>query len=203
MRPATRDQARQNGCGGASSRGIRAPFQAQGAPREPGPVLRGFTAGWFGYSTGSTARFRKRHRAVSGFLLDTNVVSELVRPKPDDKVLRWVEETDESILFLSVLTLGEIRNGVQRLRSGRRRGRLESWLQVDLRFRFQDRVLPIDAAIADRWGTVSALAAAKGKPVPVIDGLLAATALHHDLTLVTRNSKDVSATGVPTLNPWL
>jgi predicted nucleic acid-binding protein len=74
---------------------------------------------------------------------------------------------------------------------------------VDLRFRFQDRILPIDAAIADRWGTVSAIAAAKGKPVPVIDGLLAATALHHNLTLVSRNSKDVSATGVPTLNPWL
>jgi predicted nucleic acid-binding protein len=140
---------------------------------------------------------------VSGFLLDTNVVSELVRLKPDGNVLRWVEETNESVLFLSVLTLGEIRNGVERLRSGRRRGRLELWLQVDLRFRFEDRILPIDAAIADRWGMVSAIAAAKGKPVPVIDGLLAATALHHNLTLVTRNSKDVSATGVPTLNPWL
>jgi len=137
------------------------------------------------------------------YLLDTNVVSELVKPKPDDRVRRWIEETNESILFLSVLTLGEIRNGVQRLRSGRRRGRLESWLQVDLPSRFQDRILPIDSAIADRWGRVSAIAAAKGKPVPVIDGLLAATAIHHNLTLVTRNSSDVSGTGVPTLNPWL
>lgn len=140
---------------------------------------------------------------MTGFLLDTNVISELVRPKPDDKVLRWIGETDESILFLSVLTLGEIRNGVARLRAGRRRGRLESWLQVDLPLRFQDRILPIDAAIADRWGTVSAIAAAKGKPVPVIDGLLAATAFHHNLTLVTRNSSDVSGTGVATVNPWL
>jgi predicted nucleic acid-binding protein len=140
---------------------------------------------------------------VTGFLLDTNVVSELVKPKPDDRVRRWIEETNESILFLSVLTLGEIRNGVQRLRSGRRRGRLESWLQVDLPSRFQDRILPIDSAIADRWGRVSAIAAEKGKPVPVIDGLLAATAIHHNLTLVTRNSSDVSGTGVPTLNPWL
>jgi predicted nucleic acid-binding protein len=140
---------------------------------------------------------------VTGFLLDTNVVSELVKPKPDDRVRRWIEETNESILFLSVLTLGEIRNGVQRLRSGRRRGRLESWLQVDLPSRFQDRILPIDSAIADRWGRVSAIAAAKGKPVPVIDGLLAATAIHHNLTLVTINSSDVSGTGVPTLNPWL
>lgn len=140
---------------------------------------------------------------MTGFLLDTNVISELVRPKPDVDVLRWVEETDESILFLSVLTLGEIRNGVSRLRSGRRRGRLESWLQVDLPLRFQDRILPIDAAIADRWGRVSAIAAAKGKPVPVIDGLLAATAIHHNLTLVTRNGSDVSGIGVPTLNPWV
>jgi predicted nucleic acid-binding protein len=140
---------------------------------------------------------------MSAFLLDTNVVSELVGPKPDDKVLRWVEQTDESILFLSVLTLGEIRNGVERLRPGRRRGRLESWLQVDLPRRFQDRILPVTAAIADRWGAVSAIAAAKGKPVPVVDGLLAATALHHNLTLVTRNTSDVSGTGVPTLNPWL
>jgi predicted nucleic acid-binding protein len=139
---------------------------------------------------------------VTGFLLDTNVISELVKPKPDDRVRRWIEETDESILFLTVLTLGEIRKGVERLRSGRRRGRLESWLQVDLPSRFQDRILPIDAAIADRWGRISAIATAKGKPVPVIDGLLAATAIHHNLTLVTRNSSDVSGTGVATLNPW-
>ncbi len=140
---------------------------------------------------------------MSGFLLDTNVVSELVKPKPDGNVLRWVEETDESILFLSVLTLGEIRKGTASLRSGRRRGRLESWLQVELRERFRDRILPIDAAIADRWGAISATAAAKGRPVPVVDGLLAATALHHNLTLVTRNSSDVAGTGVSTLDPWL
>ena len=140
---------------------------------------------------------------MSGFLLDTNVISELVKPKPDDRLLRWIEETDESILFLSVLTLGEIRNGVQRLRSGLRRGRLESWLQTDLPSRFYGRILPVDAGIADRWGMLSAIAAAKGKPLPVIDGLLAATALHHHLTLVTRNVSDVAGTGVPTLNPWV
>jgi len=140
---------------------------------------------------------------VSGFLLDTNVVSELIRPRPDNNVRRWAEETDESILFLSVLTLGEIRQGVEKLLAGRRRGRLESWLQVDLPSRFQDRILPIHEAIADRWGRIAAIAAAKGKPVPVIDGLLAATALHHNLTLVTRSSSDVAGTAVPTLNPWL
>jgi predicted nucleic acid-binding protein len=140
---------------------------------------------------------------MSGFLLDTNVLSELIKSKPDAKVVQWIEGTDESVLFLSVLTLGEIRNGIARLRSGSRRGRLESWLQVDLPGRFQDRILPVDEAIADRWGAISAMSAAKGKPLPVIDGLLAATALHHDLMLVTRNGSDVAATGVAILNPWL
>jgi predicted nucleic acid-binding protein len=139
---------------------------------------------------------------VSGFLLDTCVVSELVKPAPDENVRRWIEETEESLLFLSVLTLGEIRSGIERLRSGRRRGRLESWLQADLRARFQDRILPIDQGVADRWGAISAAAAARGKPVPVVDGLLAATALHYNLVLVTRNTADVAGTGVSTLNPW-
>ena len=140
---------------------------------------------------------------MNGFLLDSNVISELIKPKPDANVVRWIEETDESILFLSVLTLGEVRNGIERLSLGRRRGRLESWLEIELRARFQDRILPIGEAIAERWGPLSAFAAGRGKPVPVIDGLLAATALHHDLMLVTRNNSDVAGTGVPALNPWL
>jgi predicted nucleic acid-binding protein len=140
---------------------------------------------------------------VNGFLLDTNILSELIRPKPDAKVVQWIGETDESILFLSVLTVGEIRDGIERLDVGRRRGRLESWLEIDLRARFRDRILPIGEAIAERWGALSAIAVAKGKPIPVIDGLLAATAIHHDLMLVTRNGSDVAGTGVPIVNPWL
>ena len=140
---------------------------------------------------------------MNGFLLDTNVISELIRPKPDAKVVQWIGETDESILFLSVLTVGEIRDGIERLDVGRRRGRLESWLEIDLRARFRDRILPIDEAIAERWGALSEIAVAKGKPIPVIDGLLAATAIHHDLMLVTRNGSDVAGTGVPIVNPWL
>ena len=139
---------------------------------------------------------------MNGFLLDANVISELIRPQPDGKVLRWVDETEETILFLSVLTLGEVRTGIERLSPGKRRGRLESWLRSDLRLRFQDRILTINEAIAERWGALSATAARKGRPVPVIDGLLAATALHHDLMLVTRDDTDVRGTGVPTLNPW-
>jgi toxin FitB len=139
---------------------------------------------------------------VNGFLLDTNVVSELIKAEPDRNVVRWVGETDEAVLFLSVLTLGEIRSGIERLNPGRRRGRLESWLAVDLRHRFQDRILSIGQPIAERWGALSAAAAKKGRPLPVIDGLLAATAWHHDLMVVTRNDTDLRGTGVPTLNPW-
>ncbi|WP_321477567.1 type II toxin-antitoxin system VapC family toxin [uncultured Paludibaculum sp.] len=139
---------------------------------------------------------------MNGFLLDTNVISELVKPEPDTNVVRWIEETDESILFLSVITIGEIRNGIERLTPGKRRGRLESWLKIDLRARFRDRILPVDESVAERWGALSAIATANGRPVPVIDGLLAATAVHHDLMLVTRNVQDVAGTTVPTLNPW-
>jgi len=139
---------------------------------------------------------------VSGFLLDTNVISELVKPKPDDRVLSWLGDTDEALLFLSVLTLGEIRQGIEKLNSGKRRSRLDSWLAVDLPGRFQDRILAIDEPVAQRWGVLSATAARKGRPVPVIDGLLAATALRYDLTLVTRDDGGVSGTGVRVLDPW-
>lgn len=136
---------------------------------------------------------------MSGFLLDTNVISELVRPKPELKVAAWIEATDEHLLFLSVLTLGEIRKGVMSVKDASRRVVLEAWLDSDLQLRFAGRILPVDEAVADRWGR---LAAAAKSPVPVIDGLLAATALHHNLTLVTRNTKDVVATGVPVFDPW-
>ena len=139
---------------------------------------------------------------MNGFLLDTNLISELIKAEPDRNVVRWLNETDEAILFLSVLTLGEIRRGIERLNPGSRRGELESWLTVDLPARFENRILPITIEIAQRWGALTATAAKKGRPVPVIDGLLAATASHHSLALVTRNDSDVSGTGIPTLNPW-
>ena len=139
---------------------------------------------------------------MSGFLLDTNCVSELVRVKPEPRVLTWMEAADESLLHLSVLTLGEIRKGLAALPQGRRRTRLEAWLEVDLRSRFSGRILPVDAAVADRWGLLAAQASASGATLPIIDGLLAATALHHNLTLVSRNVSDFAAAQVPVLNPW-
>lgn len=125
-----------------------------------------------------------------------------MKPKPDPKVAVWVEATDELLLYLSVLTLGEIRKGIAALPDSSRRIAIEVWLEKSLRPRFLQRILPIGEEIADRWGFISARASAKGMPVPVIDGLLAATALHHNLTLVTRNSSNVAATGVAVFSPW-
>lgn len=139
---------------------------------------------------------------MSGFLLDTNCISELVRGKPEPRVLRWMEAADESLLYLSVLTLGEIRKGVAGVPQGKRRTQLETWLEVDLQARFSGRILPIDVLIADRWGLLAAEAKRKGRTLSAIDGLLAATALHRNLTLVTRNVSDFADTYVQLLNPW-
>lgn len=139
---------------------------------------------------------------MSGFLLDTNCISELVRVKPDRRVMEWMDAADESLLYLSVLTLGEIRKGLASLAQGKRRTRLETWLELELQARFARRILPIDAPVADRWGLLAAQARLKGATLPVIDGLLAATALHYNLTVVSRNAADFASTQTPVLNPW-
>jgi len=139
---------------------------------------------------------------MSGFLLDTNCISELVRPKPEPRVMEWMEAVDEAMLYLSVLTVGEIRKGLAGLPQSKRRTHLETWLEVELQARFAGRIVPIDAAVADRWGLVAAEAKRKGKTLSVIDGLLAATAIHHNLTVVSRNARDFTNTQVPVLNPW-
>jgi toxin FitB len=139
---------------------------------------------------------------VSGFLLDTNVVSELIKPKPAPRVVAWFESVNESLLCLSVLTLGEIRKGIVALGDVGRRVALEAWLDHDLALRFDGRILPIDLGVADRWGRICGTAAAKKSPIPVIDGLLAATALHYDLTLVTRDTRHAGVIGVAVFDPW-
>jgi toxin FitB len=139
---------------------------------------------------------------VSAFLLDTNVISELIKPKPEPKVTAWIDDTDEELLFLSVLTLGEIRKGVVLLPRSARRTSLEAWLSKELPLRFSNRILGVDREVADRWGHLSGLTSARGVHLGVIDGLLAATAMQHDLTLVTRDTRDVAATGVTLFNPW-
>ncbi len=139
---------------------------------------------------------------MSAFLLDTNVISELVKPRPEPRVTAWIEATDESLLYLSVLTLGEIRRGVAALPQSRRRVVLESWLERDLRSRFRGRILVIDDEVADRWGLLTAQAGNNGIVIPVIDGLLAATALHHNLTFVTRDTSQIPEIGLAVYNPW-
>jgi predicted nucleic acid-binding protein len=139
---------------------------------------------------------------VSGFLLDTNVISELVKPRPEANVTAWLECTDESLLYLSVLTIGEIRRGIAVLPQSRQRAVLEAWVEKDLRARFEDRILAIDHEVADRWGLLTAAARKSGIVLPVIDGLLAATALEHNLTLVTRDTGQIPSMGVAVFNPW-
>src|SRR5947209_7905161 len=139
---------------------------------------------------------------MSGFLLDTNCISELVRAQPEPRVIDWMNTADEGLLYLSVLTLGEIRKRLSGLTQGKRRTHLESWLDVDLQARFAGRIIAIDAAIADRWGVLAAQAKGRGKALSAIDGLLAATALHHNLTVVSRNASDFTNAQVEVLNPW-
>ena len=133
------------------------------------------------------------------YLVDTNVLSELVRPRADERVAEWVRSAPAAGLFVSVLTLGEIRKGAERLQAGARRERLRLLLERDVATLFHGRVLPVDSAVADRWGR---LLAAAGRTLPAIDSLLAATALVHGLRLVTRNRADYSFTGLEVLDPW-
>jgi len=133
------------------------------------------------------------------YLLDINVLSELVRAKPDAAVLAWFKDVPDEGLCISVLTTGEIRKGVEAIVSGARKERLRVWLEHTLPDWFQDRVLPIDQSVAERWGR---LLATVNRPVPAIDSLLAATALHHDLRMVTRNEQDFVFPDLDVVNPW-
>jgi len=139
---------------------------------------------------------------MNGFLLDTNCLSELVRLQPNPRVLAWAHSVNEILLHLSVLTLGEIRKGVALLSAGRRRSQLEHWLEVELPTQYADRLLPISAEVAEIWGAMAAEAQLRGIAMPIIDGLIAATAKHHELTVVTRNVKDFRMWGIPVTNPW-
>jgi len=139
----------------------------------------------------------------TGFLLDTNVISELMKRRSNRRVAEWVDATPEELLHLSVITIGEIRKGIDLLDDGDpRRAALQSWLDRDLRVRFAGRLLAFDDGVAERWGQVEALAKKQRSTLPTIDGQLAATALHHGLTFVTRNTADIRPTGVPVFNPW-
>ena len=138
----------------------------------------------------------------SDYLIDTNVVSEWTKGQPDPGVMRWLHEVDEDRLFLSAASLAELRHGVERLAAGARRARLAAWLDTDLPERFTGRVLVIDAPTAHEWGRLMARAQGMGRSLGAMDAWFAATAVHLQLTLVTRNVRDFDYLGLPLLNPW-
>jgi len=139
---------------------------------------------------------------VNGYLLDTNIPSEFSRDRPEPRVVQWLKAQPVTTLFLSVVTIGEIRKGLTVLPQGRRRTELETWFHTDLLTWFQDRILPVTHSIAERWGVLDGQCQLKGMPLNTADGMIAATALEHDLTVVTRNVKDFAGLGAEVFNPW-
>ena len=139
---------------------------------------------------------------MNGYLLDTNVLSEFSRDRPEPRVVEWLKTQPIARLFLSVVTIGEIRKGLTVLPEGRRRTELVTWFHTELLSWFRNRILPVTHSIADRWGVLDGQGQLKGTPLNTADGMIAATALEHDLTLVTRNVKDFAGLGVAILNPW-
>jgi predicted nucleic acid-binding protein len=139
---------------------------------------------------------------MSGFLLDTNIPSELVRPQPEPKVKAWVAAQELGTLSMSAVSFGELRKGIVLLSPGTRRAELETWMETDLSLLFFGRILPVTRSVAERWGVLEAQRQLAGRPLNVPDGQIAATALEHNLTVVTRNVKDFADLGVTIFNPW-
>lgn len=135
-------------------------------------------------------------------LIDTNVISEVVKPVPNGDVVAWMRDQSPLDLRLSVLSLGELERGIALLPAGERPTRLTQWARAELPRHFLGRVLSIDERVAGVWGQLSAAGHTVGRPLPVIDGLIVATAAVHALTLVTRNVSDCAGRGVPVLDPW-
>lgn len=136
------------------------------------------------------------------YLLDTCIVSELIKDDPEIKVANWVSEAPETSLYLSVLTLAELHKGIEKLPESKRKDKLHKWVNSDLRERFKNRILDFDLKSATKWGEIQGQAEIVGRPMPLIDGLIAATGISNDLIVVTRNVKDMEQSGVTIFNPW-
>jgi len=136
-----------------------------------------------------------------GWLIDTNIVSEWVKPRPDAAIVSWLDKADEDRIFLSVVSLAEIRFGVERLAPGRRRNRLDHWLQEELPERFEGRIVPVDGQVADACGRLLARAWRAGRGLGAMDALIAATCLAGDLVLATRNLSNFDELGVELFAP--
>jgi len=136
------------------------------------------------------------------YLLDTCVISELVKIRPSKKVIDWIIQNNEENFYVSSLTFGEIHKGIEKLAESIRKNTLHQWVENDLKERFRNRILSVDLNVAMVWGKIQAKTELDGKPMPAIDGLIAATGMAHDLTVVTRNIADMEQSGVTLLNPW-
>jgi predicted nucleic acid-binding protein len=136
------------------------------------------------------------------YLIDTCCISELVKKKPNPKVVKWFTDQDELSMFVSVITFGELRKGIEKLTDSKKKKELNRWVKEDLHLRFKNRVLNITMEEVNRWGKILASAEQNGKPLPAIDSLIAATALVHDLSVVTRNTQHMEGSGVEVINPW-
>ena len=135
-------------------------------------------------------------------LLDTCIISELVAKQPNPKVVEFVDSLDPDDIYLSVITIGEITKGIEKLPNSKRKRELHTWLKEDLLARFQGKIIPLDVDVLTEWGVLTARLESAGKPLPAIDALIVATALAHEFRLVTRNTADFSAATVEMINPW-
>lgn len=137
------------------------------------------------------------------YLIDTCCISELVKKKPNPNVVKWFADQDELAMYLSVITFGELRKGIEKLPDSKKKKELNRWVKEDLKQRFKNRVLNITIEEVNKWGEILAAAEKDGKPLPAIDSLITATALAHDHSVVTRNTKDMEGSGVEVINPWV
>jgi predicted nucleic acid-binding protein len=136
------------------------------------------------------------------YLLDTNVISELVAKQPNPRVVAWIDALDPSSVYLSVITIGELRKGIEKLPDSQRKATLQAWLNDDLLVRFSGRILELDIPVMLTWGELVGRLEQNGTPVPALDSLIAALAHYHKYTLATRNEADFRATGIGIVNPW-
>jgi len=136
------------------------------------------------------------------YLIDTCVISELAKANPNKKVISWAMQNDEENFYLSSLTFGELYKGISKLPNSKRRENLHQWVEYDLKERFKNRIIDIDLKVARVWGEIQGESESQGNSMPVIDSLIAATGVAHDLTVVTRNTADMQQSGASLHNPW-
>ncbi len=136
------------------------------------------------------------------YLLDTCVISELIKKQPNLKVLQWISDIEEANLFISVLTIGELHKGIEKLPESRKKNKLHKWVTYDMKKRFENKIIDFDLHTATIWGKIQARSEISGQKLPAIDSLIAATGMSHELIVVTRNTKDMESSGVELLNPW-